>query len=214
MALPNLKELLAPDEVWTVAARVAVHAGEKLHYHTNEEGDIVVSLLSLKHEVPINANLGALVSRPGVGIFQVPDVGVEVLVAFDWGDFGGEAYIVGYMTSGIAPKDLDGNDLAPGIILVVASQVQVSGADKVTVTSAAEVDIIAPRVVIANGPDDGSPVATLADLQAQRTFLAGHKHTVVTAAAAGTWLSTAPTNPVSVPVLPPVPAGTMNLLAE
>lgn len=161
--ISNLKKLLEDERLWTVAARVEVLDGEALHYFTNEEGDIVVSVRTLLHDVPLWANLDAMVGGAGRGIWMIPDPGVEVMVAFDHGEFEGEAYLVGRYTSGSAPAGL-----VPGQIVVAGIDVKVIGSTKVTV--------IAPLIEAADAEGNGAPIALHQELKSLRDTLHLHTH--------------------------------------
>lgn len=119
-SLANLAHLLRDERVAAVAARVAKLDGHPDVFDVNEEGDVIVSCLTLNHEVPIWANLDTLAGSSGHGVWFIPDEGTEVMIGFDDGDFEGEAYIIGRTSSGNAPEGL-----APGKVFVLGVEVQV-----------------------------------------------------------------------------------------
>lgn len=121
MSMADLKELLRDDRAWVVSARVEAHDGEDQHFEINEEGDIIVQVKTVNHEVPIRANLDSFAGgSDGSGVWHIPDPGTEVLVAFDLGEFEGEAYIVGRTSGGRAPTSL-----VSGQVLVLGNSVQI-----------------------------------------------------------------------------------------
>lgn len=125
MSLAGLRALFDGGPVATSAARVELHdgaTGPNGHYYVNSEGDIIVTVRLHHHDVPIDANLSALVGGRGAGVWCIPDVGTEVIVAYDEGDMEGEAYIVGAF--GAPP-----NGLAPGKVLVVGLEIEARSAD-------------------------------------------------------------------------------------
>jgi hypothetical protein len=118
-----LKELLADERIWTIAARVAVHDGESLHYAVTDEGHVEISLITLRHAVPIRAILrgGA---DDGNGLWSIPSVGTEVMVSFDDGEFEGDAYAVS--AHGEKP---DGVPLDPDKVFLIGPTVEVRSVD-------------------------------------------------------------------------------------
>lgn len=132
--MASMRQALADDRIHAVAARVTTLDGETEHYAVNDEGDVIVSVVTAQAGVPLWCNLGALTGGGGKGVYVIPDVGVEVVVVFDNGDFEGEAYICGYTTGGAAPAGL-----TPGKVLVIGAAVEirsVSGTAQELVTKA------------------------------------------------------------------------------
>lgn len=92
--LAATREHLRDERIWCVAARVVIIDGDDSHWAYSEEGHLTVSVLTLKHGVPIRAILKGG-DNAGSGIWFIPSVGTEVILSFDDGDFEGDAYIVG-----------------------------------------------------------------------------------------------------------------------
>lgn len=88
-----LKEHLADERIWCIAARVVVPKGETLHYEVTAEGHISVHVETLRHGVQLPALLRAG-DDSGAGLWRIPSVGTEVIINFDDGQFEGDAYIV------------------------------------------------------------------------------------------------------------------------
>lgn len=171
--LANLKELLRDEREWCVAARVALHDGDARHYTVNEEGDYVISVLTLQHEVPINANWSM---QPGW--YSLPELNDEVMVAFDGGDFEGEAYIIGRTSSGRKVEDGEAGELAPGQTIMVSARIEGRASDKILMQ--------APEVEAASVPGAGGPLVPFdgfalwkAWVEAQFSAVGGHSHAVV-----------------------------------
>lgn len=155
MSLAALRKAVMDDRIHVCAAVVDLHDGETLHYFVNDEGDLVVSCRTLKNDIQVNANLGALLGTNGRGVWYIPDVGTEVMLAFDNGDFEGEAYIIGSFPSGTTPENL-----APGRIFIQGME-----------------------VVVRSPNGTANKLPTLEDLQGVVTYLqkqfdtvAGHTH--------------------------------------
>lgn len=117
MTLTALKQLIGEgDKVWCLAARVEVHDGEEDHYDVTAEGAMMISVKTLRHDVPVWALLKG--GGVGIGVWYIPPVGTEVLLGFDDGEFEGDAYIAGI--HGHSPEGL-----VPDTILVIGDIVNV-----------------------------------------------------------------------------------------
>lgn len=116
MTLTAMRELFKDDKIWCLAARVALHDGETVHYEVTPEGAMSVSVRTHMHDVQINALL------KGGGIWYIPDVGTEVMIAFDNGEFEGDAYIMN--PYGDSPAGL-----APGKLFLLADIIEARSAD-------------------------------------------------------------------------------------
>lgn len=135
MTLTAMRELFKDDKTWCLAARVALHDGETEHYEVTPEGAMSVSVRTHMHDVQINAILKG--GGAGIGIWFIPPIGTEVMIAFDGGEFEGDAYIAGI--HGDSPTGL-----TPGKILIIGDNVTVQAttvnveADTVNICSADE----------------------------------------------------------------------------
>lgn len=118
MTLQATRDLLAGEAgIMCLAATVQVHDGETQHWEVSDEGAMVVSVVTHQHAVPIDALLKGG-GNDGKGVWFIPSVGTEVLIAFENGDFEGDAYIVGIF--GHSPAGLQ-----PGTILVLGDNIEV-----------------------------------------------------------------------------------------
>lgn len=212
MSLVHLKHLLRDERVWCVAARVEVLDGQSAHFDTNAEGDLIVSCLTVNHDVPIWANLDSLAGGAnGEGVWFIPDPGTEVMIAFDDGDFEGEAHIVSRTSGGRAPAGL-----GPGKIFVIGARIEVRATSKVLIAS--------PIIEAADAEGGGQKLALLSELDDLRKYVrdqfsvgAGHIHAV--AGAATTTIATAAAGAGAgaghpVPVEPATPIGTAHLKGD
>lgn len=116
MTLTATKELMAPDQVWTLAARVTKHDGENSHWRVGDEGQMIISVRTHTHDVQIDAIMKG--GTNGGGVWIIPDEGTEVLIAFDNGEFEGDAFLVA--TFGNSPVGL-----VPGRLLIIGDEVHV-----------------------------------------------------------------------------------------
>lgn len=118
MTLQATRDMLAGEAgVMCFAATVQIHDGETQHWEVTDEGAMSVSVVTHQHAVPIDALLKGG-GNDGKGVWFIPSVGTEVLIAFENGDFEGDAYIVGVF--GHSPAGLQ-----PGTILVLGDNIEI-----------------------------------------------------------------------------------------
>lgn len=91
MGYSSLKKFFSDDGIHTIAGTVVIPPGEDKHYFVNDENNLVVHVETHHHSVPVVANLSN-----GPGVWTVPDVGAEVILACDMGNFEGELYVIGH----------------------------------------------------------------------------------------------------------------------
>jgi len=120
MALTALQEHLRDERIWCIAAIVALHKGESQHYHFEKNGQMSISVRTLRHDVSIHAFLKG--GGTGIGTWFIPPIGTEVIVEFDDGNFEGDAYITGI--HGNAPTNLE-----PGKVFVLGDHVEIRSPD-------------------------------------------------------------------------------------
>lgn len=151
MTLTAMRDLLKDERIWCVAATVRIHEGDDTYFERTRNGQISVSVVTNQHAVPISALLagGDANSR---GYWIIPSIGTEVIVAFDNGEFEGDAYIVG--TIGKSPTEIteEVTIIADTTVKIVADKVNICGANEVT-----------EGVVVGSGIDSftGSPYHAL-----------------------------------------------------
>jgi len=197
MGTANLRKHTQDDRTHVIAARVVLLSGETKHYFVNEEKNIVVSVETHNHGMPMWANLA---NTPGVWV--VPDVGTEVLVATDDGDIEGECYIVGVFPSTNVQNAEMPNDLAPRTFNVV-----VTGDANIVVGPGSSVHLISDtKIEAASAVGNGVSIAIQNELHAIWSYLmkqfdpaTGHIHTVVGGATTAIAESTTPGTAASVP---------------
>ena len=125
--LENLRDHLRDERIAAVAAHVELHEGETVFWRVNDEGDIIISVVTNQHGIPMWVNLDVVAGGAGRGIYMLPAIGDEVLVGFDDGDMEGEGYVIGRTTGGRgAPLGL-----APGKVVVVGLEVLIHNGDGV-----------------------------------------------------------------------------------
>lgn len=117
MTMTAMRDLLAGEAVWCVAATVQLHDGEVEFFKKQSNGQLMISVVTNQHAVPMWATYkgGDIIGR---GIWAIPGIGTEVFVGFDQGDFEGDAFIVAPF--GSAPDALTAN-----ITLVIDDTVEI-----------------------------------------------------------------------------------------
>lgn len=157
MSLTALRDLLEDERVWCVAATVQLHEGESEHFARASNGQIMVSVITNQHAVPIWAQLrGGDFSRRGV--WTIPAIGTEVILNFDNGEFEGDPYIIGVI--GRAPEDLDGE-----VTLIIDNKVKIRSLDGTAAPLPTMDDFNALKNYVENhthtyAPGPGAPVQT------------------------------------------------------
>lgn len=118
MTMTAMRDLLAGDGIWCVAATIQVLKGETAHFQKQRNGQLMVSVVTNQHAVPMWAAFkgGDILGR---GLWVIPGVGTEVLVCFDMGEFEGDAFVVAPF--GSAPDAA----LVPNVTLVIDDTVEI-----------------------------------------------------------------------------------------
>ncbi len=93
MSLQNLKLLMKDDRVAAIHAVVRAPKSGENHYSLIA-GQLMIHVVAKTSKTPIWAHMDGG-GRLGRGVWSIPDIGTEVVVAFDDGEFEGDAFIVG-----------------------------------------------------------------------------------------------------------------------
>lgn len=105
-----------------MAARVALHDGDDEHFFFTDEGHIAISVITLRHGIPVTALLCGGADN-GHGVWFIPPIGTEVIINFDDGELEGDAYLVAI--HGHAPSNL-----VPGKVFIRGDVVNLCDADE------------------------------------------------------------------------------------
>lgn len=89
----NLAKLMEDDRVPAVAAIVRKPISGEKHWDV-VDGCLLIHCVSKGHQQPMWAHASGA-TRLGRGLLRIPDLGTEVLIAFDNGMLEGDAFIVG-----------------------------------------------------------------------------------------------------------------------
>lgn len=74
-------------------ARVALHEGETQHWFKTQEGHVAITCLTHRHGAPITAILPTLLGNSR-GIFGIPEIGTEVALGFDGGEYEADGVVL------------------------------------------------------------------------------------------------------------------------
>lgn len=177
MGLANLRKAFGDDRIHVFAGHVVTPPGEPRHFYVNAEKNVVVFVEMNHHGTPVRANLA---TQPGV--WTVPDVNDEVLVATDNGEFEGELYIVG-----VIPVTNRANALAPGTLSPQTFNIVVTGDANIVVGPGSSVHLISDtKIEAAHAVGSGKSLGVEDEIHAlwryiknQFATVTGHTHTVV-----------------------------------
>lgn len=147
--LSGLKEALKDGRVWCALGIVLEDDGGGAHFEITE-GEVLVDVELQPSEEEITCVVSSPVGGLGVGVFAVPPVGAEVIVAVPDGDILFQPTVVGVM-NGSAPDGLSGTTL------VIAAP---SGGE----------------VLIHDGANGTEPLARKSDMEALELHVDTHFH--------------------------------------
>lgn len=137
---PNMAEVRAALEdgrVWTGLGVVFGPDGGS-HYEVDDDIGVLVHVELMPAREPLMCRLGGLGEGDALGVWRIPPVGTEVAVLIPSGELDDDPMIVGVLSSGGTPGELDADTL-----VVKAPRVVVLGSTEVIVgqTAGAEVTI-------------------------------------------------------------------------
>lgn len=123
-----VRAALTDRRVWCGLGIVYKPDGEASHYEIDEDIGVLVNVELMPNQEPLLCRLGGLGSGGTHGVWRIPPVGTEVAVAVPGGDIGGDTIIIGVLSSGAVPNELDGDTVVvkgPSTVLVIGAEVQV-----------------------------------------------------------------------------------------
>jgi hypothetical protein len=135
MTLTAMRDLLADDRTWTIAATVQKLPGQDSHFKKSND-QLLISVLTNTHAVPVWVIHGGG-DLSGFGVWLIPSIGTEVMIAFSDGEFEGDAFLIGMF----GRRD----DVDDGVTLLCGNKVKIIAEDEVHVV-ADTVDVDANKV--------------------------------------------------------------------
>ena len=109
--LSSLRDIVKDEEpLFVVLAVITVHEGESSHWYKTKEGHIAVTCKTQRHGAPLDAILPTHLGNSR-GVFGIPDVGTEVAIGFDHGDYEGDAFVLAVYGS-VIPSVMDDTKVA------------------------------------------------------------------------------------------------------
>lgn len=203
--LTNIRNVLKDGLAWTCLGIVQPAEDGGSHFEI-DDGTMLVQVELQPSGEDIDAHVigGAF----GWGVWFVPPIGAEVIVAIPDGETDHSPAIVGILASGELPSIVAEDSLV--IVSPPGGKVKIEAADEVTIEAANKVDVRAGEIVASDG-GSASSVALKSDVDTLKTELDSHIHT--TTATVGS--STTP-GVISPPTTAPftAPAGTAVFKAE
>lgn len=104
-----IRASIGPFPSYVYLGVVVQPSGETSHWEmdTEETGGPLVWVEMQPHREEVLCRLGGLGGGPGDGIWRIPPIGTEVAVLSIDGDFGADPMLVGVLSSGSVPSELD-----------------------------------------------------------------------------------------------------------
>ena len=158
----DLRAVLRDRRTWNALGVVAEFDDGDSHFElvTDDDGaliDILVEVELVPDQVRVMARMSGFAGGAGAGIWSIPAIGDEVIVAIPAGQIDFQPAIVGVLSSGGIPNG-GGQGPAPGRTIIVAGE-----------------------VLIHDGSGGAAELAKASELNDLRSYVAGHGHPVTVA---------------------------------
>lgn len=169
MDLSAVREALKDRRIYTCLALV-VQGQDGIHYEIDEEeGDILIEVVTVPEGISLTARLGAVAGGANTGIYAIPPVGTEVAIMIPSGDLNMGPIIVATLStggisnpSGQGPTDTQ-TVIVNGTVLIHDG----SGGAQPLVTKAEFDAHLHPTGVGPSGVPNNSPITGTTVLKAQ-----------------------------------------------
>lgn len=159
--LTDLRRALRDRRTWNALGVVTVPEGGGPHYElVTEDGavvDILIEVELVPDQIPVTARMSGFAGGSGAGIWTVPGVGDEVVVAMPAGQIDFQPAIVAVLSSGEVPAG-GGQGPAPARTIIVNAE-----------------------VLVHDGSGGAEPLAKVSELNHLKARLDAHGHPVTVA---------------------------------
>lgn len=128
LEMADARSALADNRMWCAMGVVVKRDQENEHFEiinddSGNPADVVVEVDIMPRREAVTARLAAVSGGPGAGLWKVPPVGAEVLVAIPMGQLEGGAIIVGVLSCQNVPGALDTDKMVlinPGDVILAS----------------------------------------------------------------------------------------------
>ena len=158
MDLTDMRELMEDGRIWFSLAIVIVPEGESSHFElTSGPPDVLVDVETVPDQLDLTCRLASFGGGANIGIWAIPPVGSEVLVAIPDGIINFQPSIIATLSSGDLP---DG--VAPNVTVIANGEVLIhdgNGGTDQLVKKTAYAAHVHPTGVGPSGVADNAAVA-------------------------------------------------------
>jgi len=127
LSMPEIRAAFADRSLWTGIGLVFKPGDASAHWEKDDDIGILVHVELVPNGEPLMARLGGLGSGGSYGVWRIPPIGSEVALLLH-GDLDDEAIIVGILSSGGVPAELDADTLvvkSPKIVIIADGAVEI-----------------------------------------------------------------------------------------
>jgi hypothetical protein len=144
----TIREVLQDSRVWIKLGIVTKFDGETSHYELDGE-DLLVDVELMPNREPVFCRMGTLGGGQFLGVWAIPGVGTEVLVAVPDGDLEMDPVIIACLSSGVMPGGAAAVD--EQTLVISTNYVKIVAGGDVTIQSDQDIKINAAGNVVLGG---------------------------------------------------------------
>lgn len=128
LEMSAMRQALLDHRFWTGVGLVYKPSGEAAHFEIDDDIGCLVHVRLMPNEEPLLCRLGGLGEGGANGVWRVPPVDSEVAVLVPDGYLENDPILIGVLSSGSVPEELDGETLvvkSPQIVIIADGAVEV-----------------------------------------------------------------------------------------
>jgi len=138
MEMSALRELTSDRRYWVGVGIVVKPSGED-HFEIDPDIGVLVNVELMPYKEPLLCRLMGLGEGGTRGLWRIPTVGSEVVVGIPGGELDNDPVLLGVLSSGGTPDELDGETIVikgPATVLIIGAEVQVRAENAVLIIGA------------------------------------------------------------------------------
>ncbi len=125
--MSGARQALKDRRYWVGIGIVYEPSGET-HYEIDDDVGVLVNVKLMPEEEPLLARLGGFGEGGTNGVWRIPPVGSEVVIAVPGGDIGGDTVLLAVLASGDTPDELDADTVVikgPSTVMIIGAEVKI-----------------------------------------------------------------------------------------